>query len=490
MKLRDYQEEAIISTYQSFQSHRRVLGVAATGLGKTVIMGHLAHSWSQGRVMMLSHRYELNDQARRAFMKITGDSVCLEQAQHTAAEGWTASKIVVSSVQSLNQKRAGRYRFEKFGPQDFGLIMVDEAHHATAASYRRVLEYFKESKLVGVTATPDRLDKIGLEHCFDAVGFDYNINWGIENGWLCPIRQVVVECDGLDLSSVRTSRGDLHDGDLAQLVETEGNLHGFAKPIADLIGAAQCLVFAASVQQSRRLAELIRDYSHDSIVTAHIDGKTPPGERADIISGLRSGKIQVLCNCGVATEGFDLPGAEFVAIARPTKSRALYTQMVGRGTRPQPGCNLGTMPDTRRAGIASSPKPQCKVIDFVGQSGRHELVTTAHILAGESDPPEVIERANEIAKSQDFDQDQIEALREARRQLAEEEEERRKKFDRVTVGVSYGLYEQGHNPNLQPGMHITRKQYRYLRMLGASKDECQKLKSTKQGGWLISQLKR
>ena len=423
--------------------------VAATGLGKTVIMAGLANHWPLGRVMMLSHRFELNQQALKTFEHVCGETVDLEQASYHADQYGDQHRIVVASVQTLNARRKGKYRMEKFDPFDFGLIMVDEAHRAAADTYRRVFKYFSVNPkccIVGVTATPDRLDKVGLGCVFNQTACNFNISWGIENGWLVEPKQKFVQIEGLDLTQVRTVGGDLDEKQLAKIVELEDNLHAMAKPIVDVANNDwQTIVFTASVAQAHRLAELIRDYwvrefgdKDGDRIAVSLDGSLSPQDpkRRKIVSDFKKGDIQFLVNCGVATEGFDAPNVRVIAVGRPTKSRALYTQMIGRGTRPLSGVVDGWRTKHERvAEIADSDKTHCVVLDFVGQSGRHHLVCTTDILAGK-EPKEVQERANKINSNKDFDGTALQAIQEAKEQLAIEEEARRKK---VTVGVDYKL---------------------------------------------------
>ena len=435
---------------QGQKTIQSLLLVAATGLGKTVMMGGLARNWPMGRVMMLSHRFELNQQALKSFEWICQEPVDLEQADYRADQKANPDRIVVASVQTLNAKRKGKYRMERFNPNDFGLILIDEAHRSAAATYRRVIEYFKQNsncKIVGVTATPDRLDKVGLGTVFDKVACNLDISWGIENGWLVPPKQIFVHIAGLDLSQIRTVGGDLDEKQLAKVVEQENNLHEMAKPIVDVCGKdKQAIVFTASVGHAHRISEMIRDYYQrsfgfvDSSTAVSLDGSLSPQDpkRRQIVRDFKEGRIQFLCNCGVATEGFDAPNVKVVAIGRPTKSRALYVQMLGRGTRPIPGIVEGLNgADERRRVIADSEKPNCLIMDFVGQSGRHSLVCSTDILAG-NEPPEVVERANEIVGNKDFDGSTLDALREAKERIENEREARRAK---VTVGVDYSLVE-------------------------------------------------
>jgi superfamily II DNA or RNA helicase len=187
------------------QTMKSLLIVAATGLGKTVIMGGLARSWPKGRVMMISHRYELNTQAIKSFEWICGEDVDLEQAHFRADQRFDKTRIVVASVQTLNSTRRGKSRMERFDPEEFGLLLIDEAHRSAAASYRRVIEYMRQNKnlvVVGVTATPDRLDGVGLGCVYEKVSCNLDMLWGVKNGWLVSPRQVTITLERLDLSQI------------------------------------------------------------------------------------------------------------------------------------------------------------------------------------------------------------------------------------------------------------------------------------------------
>lgn len=419
------------------------LMVSATGTGKTVMMAALAQHWPIGRVMMISHRYELNAQARKTFESFCMEAVDFEQGEFVADQCSIGDRcrIVVASVQSLNSKRQGKYRFEKFDPNEFGLILIDEAHRSVSASYRRAINHFLEGnpdcKLVGVTATPDRLDGVGLGHVFESVACDFNIRWGIDNGWLVPIKQKFVQVDGLDFSSIKSKRNEVGESDLdktelAKLVEQESMLHEMAAPTIELTGDKQTIVFCVSVDQSKRLAEIINRHKPNSAVT--IDGSMPPmhPERQRIIKAFKNGEYQYFVNVNIATEGFDSRHVEYIVNARPTKSRGLFTQMVGRVTRflEETGIDDGRDTDieTRKQLIAESAKPFGTVLDFVGQSGRHSLVCAGDILAGDNDPPEILEEAKKIAAKKDFDGTVLEAMEQARLEMEQREAARRAKL--------------------------------------------------------------
>lgn len=421
------------------ENDRSTLAVAATGLGKTVLLAAIANHWPIGRVMMISHRFELNQQAIKTFEQYCGEPVDFEQGEFIADQCsvYDRARIVVASVQSLNSKRGGKYRFCKFDPNEFGLLLIDEAHRAVSPTYRRAINYFLDGngdcRLAGVTATPDRLDGVGLGHMFETVACDLNIRWGIDNGWLVPVKQKFVDVRGLDLTSIRSKKNEVGESDLdrselSKVLEQESVLHEMAWPILELTGDEQTIVFTASVDQATRLAEILNRSKPQSAIS--IDGSMAPSdpERQALIRDYKAGKYQYLVNVDVATEGFDCRGVSFIAMCRPTKSRAAYTQRVGRGTRflAETGIDSGESTiDERKEAIASSSKPHCTVLDFVGQAGRHSLVCTADILAGDNDPKEIVEAAAKIVKRADFDGNMLEAIEQARKDREEARAARR-----------------------------------------------------------------
>ena len=174
-----------------------------------------------------------------------------------------------------------------------------------------------------------------LGKVFESVAFDYQLPDAIHDGWLVPIEQQFVFVDGLDLSDCRTTAGDLNGGDLARVMEIEETLHRVVAPTMELAGDQKGLVFSASVAAAQRMAEIAN--RHKPGCAEFICGTTPMEDRREILRRYAQSDFQYLFNCMIATEGFDESTIGVVAIARPTKSRALYAQMVGRGTRPLPG---------------------------------------------------------------------------------------------------------------------------------------------------------
>ncbi|MEY2408252.1 MAG: hypothetical protein QOF48_922 [Verrucomicrobiota bacterium] len=395
MILRPYQAAAADAIFKAWQEHDSTLVVMPTGSGKTILFADVIRRMYPRRALVLAHREELVFQARDKIQRVTGLRVDVEMGEYKAESGlFEEAPVIVSTIQTQCSGGDGGGRMGKFDPQRFGVLIIDEAHHATSPSYQRVIDYYQTSpalKVLGVTATPDRADEEALGQVFQSVAFDYEILDAIHDGWLVPIEQQMVHVAGLDYSSIRTTAGDLNGGDLAAVLEAERNLQQLAAASLQIIGQRRGLVFTASVKAAEKTAEIFN--RHRPGMAAWVCGKTDKDERRNVLAAFAAGKLQVVCNCGVLTEGFDDPGVEVIIMGRPTKSRSLYSQMIGRSTRPLPGVVDG--PETsemRRAAIAASVKPSCLIVDFVGNAGRHKLINTADILGGN-----VSEEALELA---------------------------------------------------------------------------------------------
>lgn len=339
--------------------------------------------------MVLAHREELIFQAQKKIAAVTGFEVQVEMAGYRAdMDGLHgAPQVVVSTIQTQTAGGDGGGRMTKFDPMDFGLLIIDEGHHATAGSYKRCIDWYKrnpELRVLGVTATPDRADEEALGQVYESVAFDYEVLDAIDGGWLVPIEQQMVHVEGLDFSSCRTTAGDLNGADLAEVLEFEKNLHGIADPTLKIAGDRRALIFAASVAQAERLSEILNRAKPGC--SDWVCGKTDKDVRRATLDAFSTGKTQFVVNVGCLTEGFDDAGVELVIMGRPTKSRSLYAQMIGRATRPAEEI-AGRLSEcandeARRDMIASSIKPKCLVVDFVGNSGKHKLVTSADVLGG------------------------------------------------------------------------------------------------------------
>ena len=426
---RDYQLECMDRTFEQLEIYNSTLIVKATGTGKTIMFAGIIDRWTSGRVIVMAHRDELIQQACKKIKLVTGERCDVEMGESRADSSimYTKSKCVVTSVQTMGRAN----RMKRFNPNDFGLLVIDEAHHAAASSYLAVIEYFRQNpalKVIGVTATPDRADEKALGQIFESVAFEYGILDGISDGWIVPIDQKLVYIAGLDLSRCRTSDGDLSKADLSRIMEEEERCHEITSAVLQN-AHGQTLIFTVSVKQAEMISDILN--RHEAGCSRWVCGEArtcPMDVRRDILGSFARNEFQYLVNCSVLLEGYDEPNISTVAMARPTKSRSLYTQIIGRGTRPLDGTVDGiSTADGRKAAIAASEKPSILILDFVGNSGKHKLICTADILGGDYEDA-VVAKAIEAVKSASSRNerlDMLKALRDAEQALKEVERKRR-----------------------------------------------------------------
>lgn len=289
-------------------------------------------------------------------------------------------------------------------------LLVHNCHHSIAKSYRKVLDHFKCKKM-GMTATPDRGDEKALGQVWGDVAFVYDIVQGIEDGYLVPIKGQSVRVDEVNLSNISKTAGDLAAGELDE--EMASHIEGIVSKTLELEPNRTGIWFFPGVKSAELACDRLNALGQSA---AFVCGETPKEERDDIMKGFKNGTYRHLTNCQVATEGFDAPNADMVVIGRPTLSRALYAQMVGRGLRVLPGTVEGIDDAvSRRGAVACSPKPYCAVVDFAGNAGKHTLVTPEDLLGGDYTEEEV-KLAKKAAK-ENPGADVIEGLEAARREL-------------------------------------------------------------------------
>lgn len=397
---RDYQVKAIDRCFEEWKDNQSTLIVCPTGCGKTTIFSEIARRFQPKKVVILVHREELLNQAKARMMEQAGIFCDVEMGSLRAANSfWNKNSSIVATVQTMYSGNGSKGRMANFDPREFALLICDEAHHYVSPAYKRVIDYFRQNpelKVLGVTATPDRTDEEALGQLFESVAHDYEILDAIHDGWLVPVDQQMVEVEGLDFSGMRTQLGDLNSRDLADVMEREEVLQGVAAASIEIIGGKRSIAFTSSVHHAEMLCNIFN--RHRSNMATWICGKTAKPLRAQRLHQFKSGDIQVIVNCGVLTEGFDCPEVECIIQARPTKSRSLYAQIIGRSLRPLPGLvDAYGLPETRRKAIADSSKKSSLIIDFVGNAGRHKLMSSADILGGNVSD-KAIERAVQIAK--------------------------------------------------------------------------------------------
>lgn len=296
--------------------------------GKTVVFSQIPKQ-HPGRMLVLAHRQELLTQAQEKIKWANPElSVEIEQGQNIAD---IHSDVVIASTATLG--RSNSSRLEKFHPQQFRTIVVDEAHHAAAPSYKRILDYFVPELQLGVTATPQRGDKTRLTDAFDEIVYFKTIQELIEAGYLSHLAGYRIRTS-TDISGVTTRSGDWAEGELSEAVNNEERNRLAVEAWRDKAHEKKTVVFCVDVQHAKDMAET---FNKAEIATGIITGAMKDEERSAVLSAFRTGDIKVLANCMVLTEGFDEPSIEAIILARPTQSQLLYTQIVGRGTRLHPG---------------------------------------------------------------------------------------------------------------------------------------------------------
>jgi len=473
--LRDYQLQAKAAITAELGSTDSTLVVMPTGTGKTTLFLDVAWDWPQGDVIVLAHREELIWQPWRRWHEMFGEYGEVEMAEHTRMQYTNRSKITFASKDTLYRKDRIARAFPD--PMAVGLIIIDEAHHAVRhnKTYQNILNYFSvnpDLRILGVTATPDRSDEAALGQNFKTVAFDYPL-WdpaggpsAITDGWLVPIHQEFVLCEQLDFSNIGNSSGDFVAQDLDREFSRESLLHRVTAPTMEIAGDKKTMIFAAGVKQASRTAEILNRYKdnnayclvsrvdmddrHDAVVNSR-----DKAQRQRLLRRYSRGDFQFMVNVGCLTEGYDEATVQMLSMGRITKNRALYAQMVGRGTRPLPGVVDGLdTPEERRAAIADSDKPNIHVLDFVGNS-KHNLMSTADVLGGCYSEEGVVAKAKEKAKDSGSEVDMAAILKQAEDEVKLELKERKRlgakaRYDRKVVSAFESV---GVVPTREPGYH-------------------------------------
>ncbi len=351
MELRPYQSEAKAAIFEEWDKGvKRTLLVLPTGCGKTIVFAKVTEDCVRrgNRVLILAHRGELLDQAADKIGKATGLGCATEKAEETCLGSWF--RVVVGSVQSLMRDK----RLKQFPVDYFDTIIIDEAHHCLSDSYQKILDYFKEANILGVTATPDRGDMRNLGECFDSLAYEYTLPKAIKAGFLSPIKALTIPLQ-LDLSGVGMQSGDFKSGDLATALDPY--LYQIADEMEKHCRDRKTVVFLPLVKTSQKFRDILNEKGFKA---AEVNGDSK--DRAEVLAAYDRGDYNVLCNSMLLTEGWDCPSVDCIVVLRPTKVRSLYSQMVGRGTRLFPG------------------KDHLLLLDFLWHTERHELCHPASLI--------------------------------------------------------------------------------------------------------------
>ncbi|KAF9401800.1 hypothetical protein BGZ94_005094, partial [Podila epigama] len=365
--LRDYQKECIDTCLANLKKGimRQIVSLPV-GSGKTVIFSHLMKQVPSPfpgatKTLILAHRQELLEQTRNHVLRTgTGLTVSIDQGKRMAD---MQADVIVASVPSLG--RLGTPRLLKYNPREFKCIIIDEAHHAAADSYGRILEHFGANVpethifVYGCSATVRRHDGLKLGGVFDHISFHKGFITMIEDKWLCGLRVSIIQTD-FDLQDVKMQGGDFAQKELAIKVNTPiRNEIVVRSYMTSCSERRSTVVFAVDIEHLETLTKVFRQYGYD----AHgLSSRTPDDERAQMIRDFRERKFPVIVNCGILTEGTDIPVIDSIVMARPTKSNVLFQQMLGRGMRLYPG------------------KEDCLVLDFVDVVRGDGLVTLPTLL--------------------------------------------------------------------------------------------------------------
>lgn len=386
MTPRDYQADCITAAETSLEEHNSTMAVLPTGTGKTVIFTTVGRDWDNGRVLVICPSIQLIGQTANKIQRICGEKPAIEQAKNYSNEHYK-SRYVVASKQTLTGQSK---RYKRLS--DIGLVIVDECHYATTTRYAEMLDHYQQAgaKVLGVTATPNRHDKRAMKLIFEDCCYNMGIHEAIQQGWLVEPTCRQIRLESLDLTGVSTrgSKGDFKESELAEVMEDEKVVCEITAITAAESGDLKTVIYCASVKEARMVADRLKDtYGKNSGWVCGDKRLCPDEERKRVLDGLTQGDIQFVANVGVLTTGWDFPGLEHIVMARPTRSLSLYTQILGRGTRPLAG--VVDFPDStaesRRAAIAASGKPTWKITDLVDNSAEHKLMSAVDVLGGRMD---------------------------------------------------------------------------------------------------------
>ena len=357
-----------------------------TGSGKTFVFCSVARDLG-APTLVLIHRDELVIQTVDT-LSIAWPDASVGVIKAARDEWQDGQQVVIASVQSLHNGRLGRMPRNRFG-----LVIADECHHAVAASWRAAIDHFNDRRfLLGVSATPERFDGVGLAELFgDKPLYSYPLRQAIADRILCKLTQYGVSTSA-SLDSVSTRGGDFALGELSQAVNTSARNAVIVETFQEYAADRRAVAFTVDVQHAR---DLVDAFNGASIAASIVHGAMDIDERRHTLQRFAAGDIRVLCNCMVLTEGYDDKGVDCILMARPTRSRSLYTQAVGRGLRRADG------------------KDDCIVIDYVDNSRRHKLVTALDLFGKtvktDADGEDVIEVVDQDLREQE-ERSEIESL--------------------------------------------------------------------------------
>ena len=339
IKLFDYQEDMKERIEKALRLHRSVMAQMPTGTGKTYLLTAVIDSFVSNnpmeKVWIVAHRRELVSQIDETVRKF-----------HSYSASNTSS--LLSSVKAISIQWLMRHYDEI--EEEPGMIVIDEAHHVLAKTYKEMWERFPKAKFLGLTATPCRLNGKGFTDLFDVLVQSWGVPEFVSKGRLATYDFVSIKSDGvtqrlIDSLQKRGADGDYQNKEMDMLLNKKPSIERLYRSLEEYGKDRKGIVYAINISHAQKITKLYREHGVKAIA---IDSKTPASERQQDIEAFKKGDIQVLVNVDIFSEGFDCPDVEFVQLARPTLSLAKYLQMVGRGLRVAKG------------------KKNCVIIDNVG----------------------------------------------------------------------------------------------------------------------------
>ena len=322
MNLRDYQIDICTRVSDAFDKHRSVMVQMPTGTGKTVVLASLVSQLKNENVLIVAHRRELIEQIKATIKRLN-----MEDRNITVESIQTISRHLTSN--GVATPPAG-------GQGGFSLVVIDEAHHALAKTYKMMWETWPDAKFLGLTATPCRLNGKGFTDLFEVLLSSLTVPEFIKKRVLAPFDYVTINEGSsqqqlIDSLTKRGADGDYQVKEMNEVLNKRPSIEQLYNCYTQFAKKKKGIIYAVSIEHARSIAEY---YESKGIKAVAISAKTPAKERAGFLDDFRKGKIQTLVNVDIFSEGFDCPDVEFIQLARPTLSLAKYLQMVGRGLRP------------------------------------------------------------------------------------------------------------------------------------------------------------
>ena len=347
IELRDYQQEATENLQKMREDGKTIaLLYHATGVGKTITAATDAKAVG-GRTLFLINALKLASQAKETFAKVWPEATL---GEYTGSQKDMTQMVIFATVQSISKD------LEKFSPTDFDYLIVDECHHAAANTYQKIFTYFHPKFILGLTATPERSDGEDMLELFQNVAHKMDLKTAVERGVLVPIRCIRVKTN-IDLTDVRINGIKYNSQDLESKLFIPERNQLIVDTYLKYVNGKKTVIFCASVDHAAEIAKLLRD---SGVKAEAVSGRDRVEVREKILKDYETGSTNVLCACDLLNEGWDSPHTTVLFMARPTMSKTIYLQQLGRGTRRCPG------------------KEDLLVVDFVDNANMFNMPYSLH----------------------------------------------------------------------------------------------------------------